>query len=84
MQKGGSVMAVLCSKFGEKMNATIMEFVLDTEDEIQYLPTTEKQGTGEFEQFNHVAPIGSIAVVGNDGGDLLIYELFSFGWKKLS
>lgn len=77
-------MAVLCSKFGEKMNAVIMEFVLDTENEIQYLPTTEKKGSGDFEHFNHTAPIGSIAVIGNDGGELLIYELFSFGWKKLN
>lgn len=78
-------MAVICSKFGERMNTTICEFILDEEDEIQFLPTTEKEGTGEFSHFNHTAPIGSIAVIGNSGGgDILIYELFSFGWKKIS
>jgi len=76
-------MAIVCSKFGDHMNAIIMEFVLDAEDEIQFLPTTERKGVGDFDHFNHTAPIGSTAVIGNDGGELIVYMLFSFGWKRI-
>ena len=77
-------MALQCTKFGERYNTTLCEFVVDSEDDIKYLPTTTKNGSGEFEHFNHTCPIGSITTVGNEGGELLVYELFSFGWKKLS
>lgn len=29
------------------------------------------------------APFGSTCVVGNKDGELILYMLFSFGWKKL-
>lgn len=77
-------MAVLCTRFRDQANAKLMEFVCDTEDEIRDLPTTTEMGKGSFIEFTHTAPIGSVAVVGNDGGELLVYELFSFGWKKIS
>ena len=83
--KGGKTMALICSKFGEHMNVTICELVCDTVDELlNDAPTTTKKGTGGFEHFDHTIPIGSIATVGNEQGDLLIFELFSFGWKQIS
>lgn len=77
-------MAGICTKFGDKANVNLMEFVCDTEDEVRYLPTTEEKGTGIFSELAHLAPLGSICIVGNEGGDLIIYELFGFGWKKIS
>lgn len=76
-------MSILCSKYGNKINAPVMEFTVDSVDEVQYLPTTTEKGTGDFEHFNQCAPVGSVALVGNDGGDLLVYMLFSFGWKQI-
>lgn len=77
-------MAGICSHFRGKVNVDLAEFVVDTEDEVRDLPTTTEKGKGVFEKFDHLPPIGSICTVGNEGGDLIIYELFSFGWKKLS
>lgn len=77
-------MAGICSIFKGVVNADIMQFVCDSEDEIDDLPTTTEVGKGVFEKFNHTASIGSYCQVGNEGGDLIIYELFSFGWKKIS
>jgi hypothetical protein len=74
---------ILCSKYGNKINAPVMEFTLDEETEIQYLPTTTDKGSGDFAHFNQCAPVGSTAIIGNNGGDLLVYMLFSFGWKKM-
>lgn len=79
-------MAGMLLRMGDKPNVNIMEFVVDSESEIQYLPTTTNKGSGVFENnpsFNFTAPIGSSCIVGNDGGDLLVYMLFSFGWKKI-
>ena len=77
-------MAGICSHFRGQVNANIMTFVCDSEDEVRDLPTTTEVGKGVFADFTHTANLGSICQVGNDGGDLLIYELFSFGWKKLN
>lgn len=79
-------MAGILLRIGDNPNASVCEFAVDTEDEIQYLPTTQKKGNGIFENnpnFDLFPPMGSTCVVGNDGSDLLIYMLFSFGWKKL-
>lgn len=79
-------MAGMLLRMGDKPNVNIMEFVVDSESEIQYLPTTTNKGSGVFannSNFDFCVPIGSTCIVGNDGGDLLVYMLFSFGWKKI-
>lgn len=75
---------IICDEFGGSKNIATCNFILDSEDELQFLPTTEKMGSGKFEDFTHHAPIGSTAIVGNDGGELLVFQLYSFGWKKIS
>lgn len=79
-------MAGILKKKGQQYNTAICEYVVDSEAEIAYLPTTTKKGTGQFagmSGFDFCPPIGSTCVVGNEGGTLLVYQLFSFGWKKL-
>lgn len=79
-------MAGTLLRIGDRPNVSIMEFVIDSENEIQYLPTTDKQGSGPFKGisgFDSSAPLGSICTVGNQGAEVKIYELFSFGWKEL-
>lgn len=58
------------------------DFAVDTVDEIAYLPTTEAEGTGIFAGHKKRA-MGSTCIVGNEDGDLLVYMLFSFGWKQI-
>lgn len=73
-------------RYAGKENPELCEFVVDSESELADLPSTTKIGTGIFENnpsFDSFAPIGSVCIVGNEGGDLLIYMLFSFGWKLL-
>lgn len=72
---------------GDKPNINICEFCVDAIDEVSLLPTTTSKGTGKFSSiadFNLYAPIGSTCIVGNEGDDLLIFMLFSFGWKQVS
>lgn len=76
-------MAGMCIRYGDRANCGIMEFVADEISEIQDLPTTREFGKGVFEAYRQTAPLGSTCLVGNEGGDLLVYILFSFGWKKL-
>lgn len=67
-------------------NSDICEFVVDTIEEIKNLPTTTKKGTGDFEGvpgFGYIVPIGSTCIVGNGDDDILIYMLFSNGWKQI-
>lgn len=73
---------VLCSKFRGITNEDLCEFVCDSVDEVQYLPTVTKKGSGTFSKFNHYAPIGSTATV-NKSGSIGIYMLFSEGWKEM-
>ena len=73
---------ILCSEYGGQPNTIICSFVCDTVDEVQYLPTTKKKGTGTFADFNHYANIGSTATV-NNSGNITIFMLFSEGWKEL-
>jgi hypothetical protein len=77
-------MAGLCTYFAGRANTSIMEFCCDEESEVQDLPTTTEHGKGVFENYKQCAPMGSTCLVGNDGGELLVYMLFSFGWKKIS
>jgi hypothetical protein len=77
-------MAGLCTHVGGRANTNIMTFCCDTELEIQDLPTMTEHGKGVFEDYKQTCPMGSECYVGNEGGDLLIYKLFSFGWKKLN
>lgn len=76
-------MAEKCIRYRDKANTNLMEFVCDSISDLDNLPTTIKKGTGIFKSFDQYAPIGSTCVVGNEGGDLLVYMLFSFGWKQL-
>lgn len=73
-------------RVGDRPNTNICEFCVDTVDEIQYLPTTNSKGTGDFKRiadFNMYAPIGSTCIVGNGDADVLVYMLFSNGWKLM-
>lgn len=79
-------MAGILLRMGNNPNVNSMEFVVDSENEVQYLPTAEHKGTGNFKNdlsFSCCAPIGSTCIVGNNGGNVLVYMLFSFGWKKI-
>lgn len=75
-------MAIVCSEFGGHVNIALCKFVCDTTNEVQYLPTTKKKGTGIFSDFNHYAPIGSTVTIGNNGATA-IYMLFSNGWQEV-
>lgn len=74
-------MACTLVRIGDRPNVNVMEFAVDTESDIQNLPTTTTVGTGKG--LDIIAPMGSTATVGNEDGDLLVYMLFSFGWKKI-
>ena len=73
---------ILCSEYGDQPNTIICSFVCDTVDEVQYLPTTKKKGTGTFADFNHYANIGSTVTIGNNGATKIMM-LFSSGWQDL-
>lgn len=75
-------MAGTCIKMADRANTRFLEFVCDSTSDIQNLPTTNNAGVGDFKYFKS-APIGSTCIVGNEGGDILVYMLFSFGWKQL-
>ena len=76
-------MAGICLRYEDRANIELMEFACDTIDEIDNAPTTTRGGIGCFEKYANPAPIGSTLLVGNDGGELLVYMLFSSGWKQL-
>lgn len=76
-------MAGICMRYADKANTTLMEFCCDSVSEVSDLPTTTQHGKGVFADYKQCAPMGSTCIVGNEGGDLLNYMLFSFGWKKL-
>ena len=77
-------MAGVCTHNGDRANVGIMQFCCDSIDEVQDLPTTSEFGKGVFENYRQCAPLGSTCIVGNEGGKLLVYMLFSFGWKALN
>lgn len=79
-------MAGTLLRIGDNPNINICEFCVDTVDEIQYLPTTTTKASGYFASnpnFDMYPPIGSTCIVGNGDGDLLVYMLFSNGWKEI-
>ena len=50
------------------------------------VPTTTSRGTGKFADdasFKLYAPIGSTCIVGNGTNEVLVYMLFSNGWKQM-
>ena len=62
------------------------EFYVDTEAEIAFLPTTTKKATYNFAKnpnFDFTPAVGSTCVVGNYGGELIVYILTSSGWSKI-
>ena len=70
----------------ESDSSFICEFCVDTVDEVSLLPTTTSRGTGKFADdasFKLYAPIGSTCIVGNGDEDVLIFMLFSNGWKQM-
>ena len=77
-------MAGVCTHYGDHVNVGLMQFCCDSIDEVQDLPTTSEFGKGVFENYRQCAPRGSTCIVGNEGGKLLVYMLFSFGWKALN
>lgn len=77
-------MAGLCIRYGDRPNVGLMEFACDYESEVADLPTMTEKGKGVFADYKQYAPLGSTCLVGNGmDGELLVYMLFSFGWKKL-
>lgn len=76
-------MAGTCIRFADRANEQLMEFVADTVAEVQDLPTTTTFGKGAFATYQMTAPLGSTCVVGNEGGDILVYALFGFGWREV-
>lgn len=73
-------------KIGNECNTDIREYCVDVVEEIQYLPTTTSPGTGDFAnnvEFKSRIPMGSTCIVGNGDEDVLVYMLFSNGWKQM-
>lgn len=77
-------MAGILLSMGDRPNTNIMEFCCDTVDEVNDAPTMTEHGKGVFSDYKICAPMGSKLYVGNQGGKLLVYMLFSFGWKPLN
>ena len=77
-------MAGICLEYNGQSNAKLLSFACDSTEEIKYLPTTTDPGTDIFADYDYPIPIGSTCTVGNEGGNLLVYMLFSFGWKALN
>ncbi len=79
-------MAGMLLRIGDKSNINICEFCVDTVEEIDLLPTTTERGKGKFandSSFNFSVPLGSTCIVGNGNDEVLVYMLFSNGWKQL-
>ena len=76
-------MAGVMTQYGKSYNSPTSTFVVDTESEIQFLPTTKDRGTNDFQNYG-CCSMGSICIVGNKSdANVIIYMLFSFGWKKI-
>ena len=79
-------MAGTLLRIGDRPNTNICEFCVDTVDEIELLPTTNKKASGKFADhanFKMYPPIGSTCIVGNGTDEVLVYMLFSNGWKQM-
>ncbi len=73
---------------GNQPNTNICEYVVDTVDEIAYLPTTTKPASGIFKDSPDMEikpPIGSTCIVGNGTNEVKVYMLFSepVNWKEI-
>lgn len=74
---------LICDEFGGSKNIATCSFICDSVDELlSDAPTTKRKGQNNFSDFDHFAPIGSTATVNSDSG-VLVYILFSEGWKQL-
>ena len=79
-------MAGNITKFKNDIDGNVLEYVVDTVEEVELLPTTKKKGTGAFASipaFQINPEIGSTCIVGNGDDKVLVYMLFSNGWKRL-
>ena len=76
-------MSGICIMYGGRPNVGLMEFCCDEVSEVQDAPTTTQKGKGVFANYQQFAPMGSKLYVGNEGGDLMTFMLFSFGWKQI-
>ena len=79
-------MAGTLLRIGDRPNTNICEFCVDTVDEVQLLPTITKNASGKFSDdanFKMYPPIGSTCIVGNGTDEVLVYMLFSNGWKQM-
>ena len=79
-------MAGTLLRIGDRPNTNICEFCVDTVDEVELLPTTNKNASGKFAthaNFKMNPPIGSTCIVGNGTDEVLVYMLFSNGWKQM-
>lgn len=79
-------MSGMLLRMGDRPNTNICEYVVDTVEEVDLLPTTTTYASGKFANeicFKTKPPIGSTCIVGNGDSELLVYMLFSNGWKKL-
>ena len=79
-------MAGMLLRVGDRPNTNICEFCVDTIDEVELLPTTTTKAKGKFANdanFNMYPPIGSTCIVGNNNDEVIVYILFSNGWKQL-
>lgn len=85
-------MAGILAEIGGKPNIETCTFYVDSESEVKDLPTTTTHAKGNFADnpdFKMLPPIGSICIVGKsdtdeeETGGLIIYILFTDGWKKI-
>ena len=79
-------MAGTLLRIGDRPNTNICEFCVDTVDEVELLPTTTKKASGKFADDANIKmhpPIGSTCIVGNGTEEVLVYMLFSNGWKQM-
>lgn len=73
-------------RYANQFNTNVAEYCVDSVDEVSLLPTSTDDAKGKFANdvnFKLHPAIGSTCIVGNDGGDILIYVLFSNGWKEM-
>lgn len=73
--------------YNGKITSDIKEFVVDTEEEIQYLPNINRGGISIFADsldFQNPVPMGSRVYYKDKDGNIQMQMLFSDGWTKFS
>lgn len=63
---------------GDSYNVPVAEFRVDTEADVDLLPTTTEQGKADWCDDGHLPPVGSVCLVMETGN---VYFLKSTGWK---